>query len=70
MNTNTFNSTSVSQAPLWHGRYLAYELNLEGARLAPPRMRRPKTAETPEICPRLLFAGVLGQPAACLLAVA
>jgi 5-methyltetrahydrofolate--homocysteine methyltransferase len=54
--TNTFNSTSVSQAD-YGMQELAYELNLEGARLA-RRVCDEKTAETPDR-PRFV-AGVLG----------
>ncbi|WOD12878.1 methionine synthase [Pseudomonas sp. NyZ704] len=54
--TNTFNSTSVSQAD-YGMQDLAFELNLEGARLA-RRVCDEKTAETPDR-PRFV-AGVLG----------
>ncbi|QJD58532.1 methionine synthase [Pseudomonas sp. gcc21] len=54
--TNTFNSTRVSQAD-YGMQELAYELNLEGARLA-RSVCDAKTAETPER-PRFV-AGVLG----------
>ncbi|WP_285259175.1 methionine synthase [Halopseudomonas bauzanensis] len=54
--TNTFNSTRVSQAD-YGMEELAYELNLEGARLA-RRVCDEKTAETPDR-PRFV-AGVLG----------
>lgn len=54
--TNTFNSTSVSQAD-YGMQDLAYELNLEGARLA-RRVCDEKTVETPDR-PRFV-AGVLG----------
>ncbi|QIB52468.1 methionine synthase [Pseudomonas sp. OIL-1] len=54
--TNTFNSTRVSQAD-YGMQELAYELNLEGARLA-RRVCDAKTAETPDR-PRFV-AGVLG----------
>ncbi|MCL5043608.1 MAG: methionine synthase [Gammaproteobacteria bacterium] len=54
--TNTFNSTQVSQAD-YGMQDLAYELNLEGARLA-RRVCDEKTAQTPER-PRFV-AGVLG----------
>ena len=54
--TNTFNSTRVSQAD-YGMQDLAYELNLEGARLA-RRVCDEKTAETPDR-PRFV-AGVLG----------
>lgn len=54
--TNTFNSTRVSQAD-YGMEELAYELNLEGARIA-RRVCDEKTAETPER-PRFV-AGVLG----------
>ncbi|WP_150303997.1 methionine synthase [Pseudomonas saliphila] len=54
--TNTFNSTRVSQAD-YGLQELAYELNLEGARLA-RRVCDAKTEETPDR-PRFV-AGVLG----------
>jgi len=54
--TNTFNATRVSQAD-YGMQELAYELNLEGARLA-RRVCDEKTAETPDR-PRFV-AGVLG----------
>ena len=54
--TNTFNSTRVSQAD-YGMQDLAYELNLEGARLA-RRVCDAKTLETPDR-PRFV-AGVLG----------
>ncbi|TVP88092.1 MAG: methionine synthase, partial [Pseudomonadaceae bacterium] len=54
--TNTFNSTQVSQAD-YGMQELAYELNLEGARLA-RRVCDEKTAQTPSR-PRFV-AGVLG----------
>ncbi|MCO5785982.1 methionine synthase [Pseudomonas sp. G11-1] len=54
--TNTFNSTRVSQAD-YGMEELAYELNLEGARIA-RRVCDEKTAETPDK-PRFV-AGVLG----------
>lgn len=54
--TNTFNSTRVSQAD-YGLQELAYELNLEGARLA-RRVCDAKTQETPDQ-PRFV-AGVLG----------
>ncbi|CEA06464.1 B12-dependent methionine synthase [Pseudomonas saudimassiliensis] len=54
--TNTFNSTRVSQSD-YGMEELAYELNLEGARLA-RRVCDEKTAETPDR-PRFV-AGVLG----------
>ncbi len=54
--TNTFNSTRVSQAD-YGMEELAYELNLEGARIA-RRVCDEKTAETPHK-PRFV-AGVLG----------
>ncbi|MFN3581217.1 MAG: methionine synthase [Pseudomonas sp.] len=54
--TNTFNSTRVSQAD-YGMQDLAYELNLEGARLA-RRVCDEKTLETPDR-PRFV-AGVLG----------
>ncbi|GGD04456.1 methionine synthase [Halopseudomonas salina] len=54
--TNTFNSTRVSQAD-YGMQDLAYELNVEGARLA-RRVCDEKTAETPDR-PRFV-AGVLG----------
>ena len=54
--TNTFNSTRVSQAD-YGMEELAYELNLEGARIA-RRVCDEKTAETPDR-PRFV-AGVLG----------
>jgi 5-methyltetrahydrofolate--homocysteine methyltransferase len=54
--TNTFNSTRISQAD-YGMQDLAYELNVEGARLA-RRVCDAKTAETPDR-PRFV-AGVLG----------
>jgi 5-methyltetrahydrofolate--homocysteine methyltransferase len=54
--TNTFNSTRVSQGD-YGMQELAYELNVEGARLA-RRVCDEKTAETPDR-PRFV-AGVLG----------
>ena len=54
--TNTFNSTRISQAD-YGMQELAYELNVEGARLA-RRVCDEKTAETPDR-PRFV-AGVLG----------
>lgn len=54
--TNTFNSTRVSQAD-YGMQDISYELNLEGARLA-RRVCDEKTAETPDR-PRFV-AGVLG----------
>ncbi|WP_185266033.1 methionine synthase [Halopseudomonas xiamenensis] len=54
--TNTFNSTRVSQAD-YGMEELAYELNLEGARIA-RRVCDEKTAQTPDR-PRFV-AGVLG----------
>ncbi|HDZ57534.1 MAG TPA: methionine synthase [Pseudomonas xinjiangensis] len=54
--TNTFNSTRVSQAD-YGMQEISYELNLEGARLA-RRICDEKTAETPDR-PRFV-AGVLG----------
>jgi 5-methyltetrahydrofolate--homocysteine methyltransferase len=56
LETNTFNSTQVSQAD-YGMQALVYELNLEGARLA-RRVADAKTAETPDK-PRFV-AGVLG----------
>jgi 5-methyltetrahydrofolate--homocysteine methyltransferase len=56
LETNTFNATRVSQAD-YGMEELAYELNVEGARLA-RQVADAKTAETPER-PRFV-AGVLG----------
>jgi len=56
LETNTFNSTQVSQAD-YGMQSLAYELNVEGARLA-RRVADAKTLETPDK-PRFV-AGVLG----------
>src|SRR5690606_10761827 len=56
LETNTFNATQVSQAD-YGMQSLAYELNVEGARLA-RRVADAKTLETPDK-PRFV-AGVLG----------
>ncbi len=56
LETNTFNATQVSQAD-YGMQSLAYELNVEGARLA-RQVADAKTAETPDK-PRFV-AGVLG----------
>ncbi len=56
LETNTFNATRVSQAD-YGMEHLAYELNVEGARLA-RQVCDAKTAETPDR-PRFV-AGVLG----------
>ncbi|MEG0966100.1 MAG: methionine synthase [Pseudomonas sp.] len=56
LETNTFNATSVSQAD-YRLESLAYELNLEGARIA-RQVADAKTLETPDK-PRFV-AGVLG----------
>lgn len=56
LETNTFNATQVSQAD-YGMQALAYELNVEGARLA-RQVADAKTAETPDK-PRFV-AGVLG----------
>ncbi len=56
LETNTFNATRVSQAD-YDMQELAYEMNVEGARLA-REVADAKTAETPDR-PRFV-AGVLG----------